>query len=221
MSKIVLFVALTWLTGSPIIAIIVLLIIFYVLERRFIGLSPSILKPIKRARKLSRLRQELRLSPHQTSAKLDVARIFIEQRKYSQAHELLLQITEVMTESAEVRAELGICELKLGHLQEGEQSMLLALEMNPRVKYGEPYLRLAEAWADKDAHKAIAYLQQFQSMNSSSCEAYYRLGQLYSQLGRKVEAREAYRATVELYRGLPRYRRRFERRWVVLAKLKG
>lgn len=221
LSKIVLFVALTWLTGSPIVAIIVLLIIFYVLERRFIGLSPSIVKPLKRARKLSRLRQELRLSPHQTSAKLDMARIWIEQRKYTQAYELLLQITEVMSDSAEVRADLGICELKLGHLQQGEQSLQHALELNPRVKYGEPYLRLAEAWAEQDPHKAITYLQQFQSVNSSSCEAYYRLGQLYTQLDRKVDAREAYRATVELYRGLPRYKRRFERRWVVLAKLKG
>jgi uncharacterized protein HemY len=105
MSKLLLFVALTWLTGSPIIAIIVLLIVFYVLERRFIGLSPSVVKPLKRARKLSRLRQELRLSPYQTSAKLDMARLWIEQRKYAQAHELLLQIAEVMKDSAEVRVE--------------------------------------------------------------------------------------------------------------------
>src|SRR5665647_246387 len=124
MSKLLLFVALTWLTGSPIIAIIVLLILFYMLERRFIGLSPSILKPLKRARKLSRLRQELRLSPHQTSAKLDMARLRMEQRKYIQAHELLLQIAVVMKDSAEVRAEIGICELKLGQLVQGEQSLL-------------------------------------------------------------------------------------------------
>ncbi|NHN35278.1 tetratricopeptide repeat protein [Paenibacillus agricola] len=221
MSKLLLFVALIWLTGSPIIAIIVLLIVFYVLERRFIGLSPSVLKPLKRARKLSRLHQELRLSPHQTSTKLEMARLWIEQKKYAQAYELLLQIAKVMEDSAEVRAELGICELKLGHLQQGEQSILQALELNPHVKYGEPYLRLAEAWADQDPHRSIAYLQQFQSVNSSSCEAYYRLGQLYSQLGSKAEAREAYRATVELYRGLPKYKRRFERRWVLLARIKG
>ncbi|SFL57044.1 Tetratricopeptide repeat-containing protein [Paenibacillus sp. 1_12] len=221
MSKLLLFVALTWLTGSPIIAIIVLIVIFYVLERRFIGLSPSVVKPLKRVRKLSKLRQELRLSPHQTTAKLEMARLWMEQRKYTQAHEYLLQISEVMKDSAEVQAELGICELKLGHLQQGEQSLLQALELNPRVKYGEPYLRLAEAWADQDPHTSIAYLKQFQIVNSSSCEAYYRLGQLYHRLGSKAEAREAYRATVELYRGLPRYKRRFERRWVVLARIKG
>ncbi|WP_028547951.1 tetratricopeptide repeat protein [Paenibacillus sp. UNC451MF] len=221
MSKLLLFVALTWLTGSPIIALIVLLIIFYALERRFIGLTPSIFKPIQRARRLSKLRQELRMNPHQTSAKLDVARLLIERNQYREAAELLEQIRAVMEDSADVRAELGVCKLKLGHLEEGEKLLLEAIEMNPRVKYGEPYLRLAEAWADREPGKAIHYLETFGSVNSSSCEAYYRLGQLYTRLGQKEEARRAYRETVELYRGLPKYRRRFERRWAMLARLKG
>jgi tetratricopeptide (TPR) repeat protein len=220
LSKLLVFFALIWLTGSPIIAIIVMLIIFYMLDRRFVGLSPSIVKPMKRARRLSRLRQELRLNPHQTSAKLDIARILIERKQYGEAHELLEQIAVVMNESAEVRAELGVCMLKLGHLEEGERIVLQSLEMNPRVKYGEPYLRLAEAWADKEPTKAIAYLEQFREVNSSSCEAYYRLGQLYNQLGRKEEARSAYRETIELCGGLPAYKRRFERRFALMARMK-
>ncbi|MCS7462213.1 tetratricopeptide repeat protein [Paenibacillus doosanensis] len=218
MSKVLLFFLLTWLTGSPIVAIIVLLIVFYALERRFIGLTPSVTKPIRQSRRLSKLRQELRLSPHQTSAKLDAARILMEKKRYREAAELLEQVFAVMEDSAEVRAELGICRLKLGELQEGERLILEAFEMNPRVKYGEPYLRLAEAWADREPAKAIHYLETFGSVNSSSCEAYYRLGRLYGRLGDKEKARGAYRETVELYRGLPKYRRRFERRWALLAR---
>ncbi|OXM84385.1 tetratricopeptide repeat protein [Paenibacillus rigui] len=220
MSKLLLFFVLTWLTGSPIVALIVLLVVFYVLERRYIGLTPSILKPLKRSRRLAKLRQELRLNPHHTSIKLDVARIMIERKQYGEAKELLEQVAAVMDDSADVRAELGICELKLGSLEAGERLVLEALEMNARVKYGEPYLRLAEAWAERDAGKAISYLQSFASIQSSSCEAYYRLGQLYTRLGQKEEARKAYRETVELYRGLPKYKRRFERKWALLARLK-
>jgi tetratricopeptide (TPR) repeat protein len=165
LSKLVLFIALTWLTGSPIVAIIVLLIIFYMLDRRFLGLSPSIVKPMRRARRLSKLRQELRLSPHQTSAKLDIARILMERKQYKEANELLEQIAAIMNESAEVSAELGICRLKLGRLEEGEALVLRSLEMNPRVKYGEPYLRLAEAWSEKEPTKAIGYLERFREVN--------------------------------------------------------
>ncbi|MFE5318989.1 tetratricopeptide repeat protein [Paenibacillus sp. NPDC056579] len=220
MSKILLFFVLTMLTGSPIIAIIILLIVFYALERRFIGLTPSLFKPFQRARRLSKLRQELRLNPHLTTAKLDTARILIERKQFREAAGLLTEIMAVMEDSAEVRAELGICKLKLGEVQEGERLLLEALEMNPRIKYGEPYLRLAEAWADTEPDKAIRYLETFGTVNSSSCEAYYRLGELYNRLGKKEEARRAYRETVELYRGLPKYRRRFERRWALLARLK-
>jgi tetratricopeptide (TPR) repeat protein len=219
LSKLLLFFLLTWLTGSPIVAIIVILVVFYMLDRRFLGISPSIVKPLRRARRLSKLRQELRLNPHQTSAKLDIARILMERKQYAEALEILEQVAGVMNESAEVRAEFGICQLKLGHLEDGERTILQALELNPRVKYGEPYLRLAEAWADKEPIKAITYLERFREVNSSSCEAYYKLGQLYNRLGRTEEARGAYHETVDLYRGLPAYKRRFERRWVLLARL--
>lgn len=220
MSKVLLFFLLTWLTGSPIVAILVLLVVFYVLDRRFIGLTPSILKPLQRSRKLSKLRQELRLSPHHNSTKLELGRVLMERKQYAEAIALLEQAASVMDDSAEVRAELGICKLKLGQLEQGEALLKEALQINPRVKYGEPYLRLAEAWAEMEPNKAIAYLQSFKEVNSSSCEAYYRLGQLFDRLGRKEEARSAYRETIELYRGLPKYKRRFERKWALLARLK-
>jgi tetratricopeptide (TPR) repeat protein len=220
MSKILLFSLLWWLTGSPFVALLVLLVLLYVLERRYIGLTPSIMKPLQRGRRLSRLKEELRMNPHHTTTKLDIARIYMEQKKYEAARELLLQVAAVMEDSAEVLSELGICELRLGRLAEGERYILDALERNPRVKYGEPYLRMGEAFAAQEPEKAIRYLKQFREVQSSSCEAYYRLGQLYRQLGRNEEARRAFLETVELYRGLPKYKRRHERRWALLARFK-
>lgn len=220
MGKLLIFSLLWWLLGNPFVALIVLLIIFYLLDRRFIGITPSVLKPLKRSRRLSKLKEELRLSPHHTSTKLDIARIYMEQKKYAAALELLEQVGEVMEDSADVLSEKGICKLKLGAAEEGEHSILQAVELNPRVKYGDPFLKLGEAFADTDAEKAIGYLERFREVNSSSCEAYYLLGQLYRKLGREEEARRAFREAVELYRGLPKYKRRHERRWALLARLK-
>ena len=53
MGKFIGFVLLWQLLGNPFIAILVLLVIGYFLERRFIGLTPSIGKPFKRNRRLS------------------------------------------------------------------------------------------------------------------------------------------------------------------------
>ncbi|MCZ8518119.1 MULTISPECIES: tetratricopeptide repeat protein [Paenibacillus] len=220
MSKFLLFGLIFWLTGNPFVAIFVLLLIFYVLDRQFVGMTPSIFKPFQRMRRLSRLKEELRMNPHHTSTKLDIARIYMEQKKYENARELLLQVSAVMEDSADVLSELGICELHLGRPEEGERLILEALERNPRVKYGDPYLRLGEAYAERDKEKAVYYLQRFREVNSSSCEAYYRLGLLYRQLGRDEEARSAFREAVELYRGLPGYKRRHERRWALLARFR-
>ncbi|WP_010491633.1 tetratricopeptide repeat protein [Paenibacillus elgii] len=220
MSKIFIFSLLWWITGNPFVAFLVLLIILYMVDRRFVGLTPSIFQPLKRARRLSRLKDELRLNPHHTSTKLEIARIYMEQKKYGVALELLVEVAKVMDDSADVLSEQGICELKLGRTEEGERLLLRAVELNPRVKYGEPYLRLGEAFAGSDPEKAIRYLERFGEVNSSSCEAYYRLGLLYRGLGRNEEARRAFREAVELYRGLPKYKRRHERRWALLARMK-
>jgi len=219
MGKIIGFVLLWRLLGNPILALLVLFVILYLLDRRFIGLMPSFVKPFKRSRKLSRLRQELSASPHNTSGKLEAARLLIERKKYKEALDYLEQVRPIMDDSPEVIYETGFCKLKLGDIAEGERLVLQSLGMNPRLKYGEPYLRLGEAFALTDPDKAIGYLVQFRTVHSSSCEAYYRLGKLYAQLGRGAEAKDAFRETVQIYRGLPKYKRRSERKWALLAKL--
>lgn len=220
MGKFFLFALLWWLFGNPIIALVVLLVLFYFVDRRYVGLLPSLTRPLRQSRRLSRLRQEIGAQPHHAGNKLEAARILIEQKKYREALHYLESIRERMEDSAEVLYELGLCRLKLGSVAEGEALILEALEKNPRVKYGEPYLRLGEAFRDADPDKAVRYLESFREVQSSSCEAYYRLGQLYAQLGRTEEARRAFREAVDIYRGLPKYKRRTERRWALLSYLK-
>jgi tetratricopeptide (TPR) repeat protein len=220
LSKIFVFSLLWYLTGNPFLAILILLVIFYVLDRRYVGIMPNIFRPIQLSRKASRLRQELLSNPHNTSSKLELARILIERKQYKDAVHYLELAMDIMEDSADVHYELGLCYLKLGELSKGERLMLKAFELNPKVKYGEPYLRIGEALAAVNPEKAIAYLEQFREVHSSSCEAYYRLGQMYQQLGRVDDAKRAFRDTLDIYRGLPRYSKRKQRRWALLARLK-
>lgn len=221
-SKFLLFSALWWLTGNPFVALLTILIILYLLDMRFVRLFPDITKPFKRNRNIARLKQELRLNPHHTSAKLDLARMLMEKGEYQEALSYLKEIEPMMKESSEYLSDLGICQLKLGALEEGEKLISQALQENPRVKYGEPYLRLGEAFAKANQQeKALAYLEKVRSMHASSCEAYYKQGLLYQQLGQQDKAKNAFREAVEVYRGLPAYKRRSERRWAILSRLKG
>lgn len=216
-----LFGFLWWLLGNPILAILVLLVVLYVLERRFIGLSPSLVRPFRRRGEIAGWRRHLHLNPHDVSAKTELARLLMESGRHAEARDILLGIQEVSEHSAEFWSDLGTCELALGHLEEGEAHMLRALDISPRVKFGQPYLRLGEAWSRRDPAKALAYLETFKDMNASSCEAYYRLGQLYAELGQPAAAADAFRECRERYASLPRYLKRRERKWALKSLLRG
>jgi tetratricopeptide (TPR) repeat protein len=221
MSKLLLFGLLFWLIGNPFVAILVLIIVLYLLDRRFVGLSPSIVKPLKRRSRIKKLEQLLRLNPSDASSKMELARLQLERKAYARACGTLESIGDVMEHSAEYWDDLGTALLFTGNKDRGEQAMLRALDINPRVKYGEPYLRLAAA-NRANPEQALSYLEALRGIHSSSCEAYYRMGLIYKDLGSKHEAKRAFEGAGEVYASLPRYKRRQERSWALrswIAKL--
>jgi tetratricopeptide (TPR) repeat protein len=210
-----LFLWLYWLLGNPIIAILVLLVVLYLLDRRFVGISPSIVKPLKRLSRIRKLKAHIAGSPNDVSAKQELARLLIERKKFKEALQLLEPLQRTLEDSAEYWDALGHSQTETGNIEQGIASMNKALELNPRVKYGAPYLRLADIYANTDAEKALDCLRQFQQIQSSSCEAYYRMLQLYSKLGRQNDAKEAAKEGLMMYRTLPRYKKRSERGYAV------
>lgn len=220
MLKLILFGFMFYIFGNPITAILVLLLILYVLDRRFVGVSPSIAKPIRRARNISKLRRQIAVSPSDISSRHELARLLIERRQYKEALELLEPIQSSLEDSAEYWDDIGNARLHTDRIAQGETDILHALEINPRVKYGRPYLRLADAFRDSDRDKALQYLAQFHTIHSSSSEAFYLLGQMNQSLGKKEEAKSSYQESLEVYRSLPKYKKRQERKWAVRSFFK-
>jgi len=215
MFKIIGFVLLWNLIGNPFLALIILLGILYILDRRYVGILPSIRKPFRRARQISKLRTTISLNPNDVSAKYELARLLSERKKYAEAKDLFLQIENRYEQSAEYWVELGRVNLKLGLLQEGEAQVLQGLEINRRAQYGQPYLRLAEAFRNTDRDKALHYVSQFQEIHTSSSEAYYLAGSMYKALGRTEDAKRAFAESTAIYRSLPKYKKRQERGWAL------
>lgn len=122
-----------------------------------------------------------------------------------------------MQDSADIVYLTGLCQLHLGDKATGESLIVKALEMDKRLRYGEPYLKLAAGIADTHPDRAVEYLNAFQQQNVSSCESYYRMGQLHQYFGNSAAARDAWRECLDTYRTLPRFRKRKDRRWAILA----
>ncbi|MFB5759783.1 tetratricopeptide repeat protein [Paenibacillus medicaginis] len=215
MSKLILFSLLWWLVGNPFLALLIIIVIIYALDRKFVGIFPSLTRPWKRRRNESKLRQQITLNASDVSARFDLARSLLERKKHAEAIGLLQDIRSSYEQSADYWCAVGTAELMEGDKEQGEAHLLQALDINPRVQYGEPYLRLAAAFKDTDHNKALAYLEQFQSIQSSSSEGYYLSGMLYRSLGMKSAAAEAFTQALAVYRSLPKYRRRSERKWAL------
>ncbi|WP_458119244.1 tetratricopeptide repeat protein [Paenibacillus sp. Z6-24] len=220
MSKIFLFSILWWLLGNPFLALLVILFIVYVLDRRFVGISPSLVRPLRRLSRIRSLRRLIAGSPSDMSSRYELARLLMERKRHREALGWLEQIGHAYADSAEYWDDLGTCQLHTGQQAEGERHILQALDINPRVKYGEPYLRLASEYIGKDQERALHYLEQFRSMQSSSCRAYYMLGMLDRSLGHTEAARSAFDEGVSLYRFLPKYKKRSERGWAFRSWLR-
>ena len=209
------FILLSRLVGNPFLAILILLVIVYFLDRRYVGIFPNVTKPYRRIRQISKLRTTIALNPNDVSAKFELARLLSERKKYSEAKDLLLQIQGRYEQSAEFWVDLGLINLKLGHMEEGESQMLQGLEINRRAQYGQPYLRLAEAFRNTNRDKALYYVSQFQDIHTSSSEAYYLAGSMYRALGREDDAKRAFSESTAIYRSLPKYKKRQERRFAL------
>ncbi|WCM63154.1 hypothetical protein OYT09_09550 [Paenibacillus polymyxa] len=74
-------------------------------------------------------------------------------------------------------------------------------------------MHLAAAFKEHDVNKFLHFLQQFQEIQSSSSEGYYLTGLMYRMLGHKDEATAAFNQSIAVYRSLPKYHKRSERKW--------
>lgn len=220
MGKLLLIYLIFRLFGHPIIAIIALLVIYYFVDRRYFGFLPNIMRPLHRYNRQANLKKLLHVNPHDMSARYELAVMYLEKGQYDEAQRLLEALSPSMKESADVQYDLGRCHLAHGNLVEGEQMILQALAQNPRLRYGEPYVRLAAAFVQAEPTKALHYAQQASKHNVSSCEAFYQLGQVYEAAGDKAAAQTAYEECLSTYRALPKFRQRHERKWAVRARMK-
>lgn len=219
-SYLIFFVILNLIFHNPILAIIVLGIVYYFVDRRFIGLTPSLTRPFRRQMRISQLRRAIAANPHDAPARYDLARTYLERGRYGDALHLIESLPASQQEAADVRVDWGLCELATGRTEEGEARVRKALEANPSLRRGEPYLQMATLLSDSAPNRALSYLRTFEQYNVSSCESQYRLALLLSKFGDARGARDALYECLRTYSMLPKFRRRVERRWATLARLR-
>ena len=214
-----LFYLLSSLFRSPLLALVVVGLIFYFGEARYSGRYFSPAKFVSKKRTITELEQRLVMNEHDMDAHNDIGRLLVDAGRGREALVHLERAIGRMQDSAETSYYYGLCLLETGRRQEGEAQIKRALEINPRFAYGDPHLALARSGLEAGrAHEAAEEAANATRLNTSSVEGWVLLGRARQAAGDDDGTLAAYDSALEAFSCLPRYLRLPNRRHLREAK---
>ncbi|MBI4841010.1 MAG: tetratricopeptide repeat protein [candidate division NC10 bacterium] len=219
MGRFFLFALLTWITGNPILAVLVLIALS---APGWWAGSRYAWKMGRRMRawgEAGRLRRALAVNPHDVKARTELGGILVRQGRFREARAELEQAMPRADDLPEANYALGLCLLHDGEVEKGRELVERALVLNPKFGYGEPYLRLGDFRAGRgEWGLAAERYRQATGIHSSSVEGWFKLGQALNHLGQRDEARTALQEAISSHRTAPWYQRAEGRPWVRRAR---
>ncbi len=214
MRNLFLFGVLTWMTGNPVLALVIVAVIWaasygYLTARLF-----RIPRAIDRWLTIRQVRRAVAMNPHDANAQADLGRLLVEAGDHSRALPHLEAAHARAPEVAETAYYLGVARLRLGDETRGRPLIEEALGRDPRLGYGEPHLRLGDYYLQHgQPGEALMHLQRFTEVRASSVEGQYKLARACQATGDIARARAALDEAARAYSGAPGFKRREERPW--------
>jgi predicted Zn-dependent protease len=188
----------------------------------FFVLRPFIPDPWVVARTMGRIRAldaQISANPANVTARRDLAVLWLERRRPRRALALLDEARRRDPEGAELLYLTGLARLRCGDAEGALEPLVKAVEVDPRVRFGEPYLVAAEALtALGRLEEAEDALDRYTSVSSSSLQGWVRLSDVRRRRGDKKGADEALREALQTWSQVPGYRRRGELGWWIRAQ---
>jgi len=212
---------LIWLVAPTVIAIVsanpilLVVVVIGVVARRWL---PDPYLFLKYAARIRSLDASVRANPENVTARRDLAVIWLAKRRPRKALPLVEQALARDPDSTELRYIQGSCQLALGESQRAVDSFIAVLHREPKFRYGDPYLRAADAllalerWED-----AQDGLEQFLKINRSSLEGYVKLATARRRRGDREGSIGALDEAKKTYRELPGFQRRRQLGWFLRA----
>lgn len=197
-----------WLLGG---------VALFFLLRRFIP-DPWIL--LRTAGRIRSLRTQIEANPHNTTARRDLARIYLARLRPRAARRLLDEARRRHPEDAELLYLSGLACWRSGDPEGSLDLLVRAVDVDPGVAYGEPFLVAGDAlWELGRYEEAEDAYERYTDSNSSSVQGFLKLARVRKRRGDGSGARRALKEALTTWPQLPRFRRRKELGWWLRAQL--
>ncbi len=213
------WILLTAVTGNPIAALVILLVAWWVVDRFTLGILPDPFRFLRRWTRASQLRRTLSVNPNDRRARLELAILLVERRRYRHALDVLKPNLEAGDEDATTLFVMGVACLGTGHFEQGELLLDEAEARDSYFRMGDIHLERGR-WRLRrgDAQGALSPLRKLCDMRPGSVEGKVLLAEAHERLGEAGSARSARQNAWNDYAASPRYQRRRDRFWAWRAR---
>jgi len=203
---------LSWLTGNPILALIVVAAAWWLGDRATFRVLPDPLRFLGRRRRISSLRHALTMNPHDRRARLELGTLLLETRRPAEAAALLRLNAEAGDDDLHTTFALGVALARTGDREGAERLLATARAKDPSFRLGEIDLELGRLRLRAgDAAGALEPLRRLVDERPGTVEGRYLLAQALERQGDAAGAARARDEAWREYAALPRFRRAHER----------
>ncbi len=207
------WIALAYAVRHP--ALLIGALLFFVL-RRFIP-DPFVL--LRTAGRIGSLKAQIKANPANLTARRDLAVIYLDRLRPRAALALLDEALQRSPNDAELLFLTGVARYRSGKPEAALEPLVKAVEIDPRVRFGEPYRVAALALLELERwDEAEDALERYTDANSSSMEGLVRLAQLKRKSGDEQGAEALRKEATETWAALPSYERRRQFGWWLRSK---
>ena len=190
------------------------------IDRWYIGALPDFIKPLSRWRRIILLKRELEFSPSQGQTFYQIGALQVENGNMKEGQRYLEKAHALIQEHPDIEYYLGVARIRMGELESGKEALESALTLNPKIKYGFPYVYLIEySLKTKRSQEQIdAYMEKI--VEYGNPKMYYEMGIVFQKEGYIEKAREMFHKVQVSFRSSPSFLRKQQRYYAIMAKLK-
>ncbi|GDX79524.1 hypothetical protein LBMAG42_13350 [Deltaproteobacteria bacterium] len=207
------YLLISQVTQNPLLGILAVALLWYGGGSWWFGRMPDLAGPFRRWKQEQRLRETLRMNPHDTVARCDLAGL-VAHKHPTEAKELLSEVLRRYPDNELAHYWLGIAQLQLGETDGGRASIDEALRLRRELRWGEPAKTLGDHYlAQRRPAEALVAYRRAIAVHGSFAEAWYKAGVAARATGDEAEAKGLFQRTLSSTEGAPPYKRRQDRLW--------
>lgn len=168
--------------------------------------------------RISALRRQIEANPANVTARRDLAMVYVERLRPGRALELLDEARKRFPDDAELLYLSGLALFKRGEHEKALEPLVKAVQIDGRVRFGEPYLVAGDALRKLGRNdEAIDAYERFVQTNSSSIEGHVKLALAHRAAKDEAAAKKALDEAFATWAQIPSYKRRKELGWWLYA----